>query len=204
MSGLLAWTTTRTTTTQVPNLSPDETGDRLLEVGIFVTDAQTPWKFRGAVNYLLDPWPDLPEVVERCTEQAREFHTANGLFQLMEMGVTQDVDSMNDEIVDLLQRFGDPGEYVLAGRGVGIIERPVLEEWLPGVYSWMNPDLVLDISGISYTMGMSGLAEELEPHYEPIGPRSYHDSQREFLEFQHYTKVFQAVPLIEGSDAEEE
>lgn len=198
MTGLLAWTSVRSTTTTVPSMDPNvEVGDRLLEIGMWVTDAAAPWEFRGAVNYVLEPWPDIPGLMERCTPEAREWHTDNGLFQLMSMNVTQGIDDLQEEVIDLLQRYGDPGEFVLAGRGVGIIERPMLEEWLPDVYAWLNPNLVLDISGVSYTMGLAGLAEQLEPHYESTGVRAMHDAQGHFLEFEHYTRVFQHVPLVE-------
>jgi oligoribonuclease (3'-5' exoribonuclease) len=195
VSGLLAWSSIRTTTTGVPSLGYSR--DRPLEVGIWVTDAGTPWKFRGAVNHVVKPWPGIDEVMDRCTPEALEWHRASGLFQLMSMNVTQDLTDLEEEVIDLLQRYGDPGEFVLAGRGCGIIERPLLEEWMPSVYEWMNKDLVLDISGISYVMGLSGLSEELEPHFEPTGQRAMHDAQRYSLEFEHYTKVFKQVPLTE-------
>ena len=193
---------------RVPNLDPDaEIGDRLLEVGMWITNAlddEEPFKFRGAVNYVLEPWPTIEALKARCEPDALEHHEAMGVFQLMDMNIAQDVESIEREIVDLLQRYGDPGEFVLAGRGVSVIERPMLAEWLPGVSSWLNDDTVLDISGVSYTMALAGLSEELEPHYEPIGPRAMHSAQGSFLEFQHYTKVFQAVPLLEAPSQPEE
>lgn len=170
---------------------------------MWVSNAASPWEFRGAVNYVLEPWPDRESVEERCTTDAYEWHSENGLFQLMDMGVVRNISDIEDEIIDLLQRYGSPGEFVLAGRGVAIRERPLIEEWMPGVYEWFNDQLVLDITGISYTMGMAGLAEQLEPHYEPTGIRAMHDAQRSFLEFQHYTEVFKAVPLVEAPEYKE-
>jgi len=202
---LLAWTSIRTTSSRVPNLDTDAgIGDRLLEVGIWVTDADHPWKFRGAVNHVLEPWPSLELVKVRCDEEAIVQNEALGVFQLMEMNVMQDAETIQHEVIDLLGRYGDPGEFILAGRGVAIIERPMIAEWLPEVSSWFNPDLVLDVSGISYAMAMAGLSEELEPHYEPSGTRAMHAAQLSFLEFEHYTRVLQTVPLVEPSDTPEE
>ena len=203
MSELLAWTSVRTTSSKIPTIDDTNESDRLLEIGIFVTDQLDPWKFRGAVNQALTPWPDLEEVVERCDEEAREMHRENGLFQLMEMNVTSEIDQIQHEIQDLLGRYGEPGDFIMAGRGSSMIERPMIEEWLPEVFHWFHPDVVVDLAVISYTMALAGRTV-LEPHYEFEGKRAMDEAQRSFLEFRHYTEVFKAVPLKEEGSEDEE
>ena len=74
----------------------------------------------------------------RANEYVREMHTKNGLIQDCVKSIVT-VEEVEQEVISIIKEFTtfDKGEIMLAGSGNAAFDRPVINQWMPELASWL-------------------------------------------------------------------
>jgi oligoribonuclease (3'-5' exoribonuclease) len=179
---LIAWTDIETNG-RLLEYKPYPDTPELLAVGLFVTDAHAPFRFRGSVNHVV--WPadlNVSEIFETMTDDAFAIHEASGLNDFYRYWTRKPSSPawVEQDVIELLSRYGDQGDYVCAGRDIEWFVWPWLVEWMPELSSWFGSCLDLN-----HVESMLCLAELDVPSAEPVN-RAAKDAQLNYEEFLDY------------------
>lgn len=185
---LIAWTDIETNGIRLNEHVAYPRCAELLEVGVFVTDAEMPFKFRGAVNQVIMP-VDLTaeEIFTTMPDVVFEMHEKSGLNDYFRHVKTiLAIEAAEIDIIDLLSKYGEEEDYIFAGRGVSWFDRPWIEAMMPDLAAWYHPYRTLDLSHFSRVMKMAGRDE---PKFkEDMKHRAVNDAQRHYEEFLNYVE----------------
>jgi oligoribonuclease (3'-5' exoribonuclease) len=145
---MLAWTNILTTSAgEFPY------GEKILDIGIIVSNegigrpGEKPYKFRGAVGYPVKPEGGLADTIATMDPLMYMVAVDNGLTEQLMHEACPDSDKVQEECIELLSRFGEPGSFVLAGSDTYWI-RSWLRELMPDLYE-MYSDRSVDLNYVA-------------------------------------------------------
>lgn len=162
-----------------------------------VTQSDVEYSMKGACGYVIRQ-DNLNDVLENMNPDEVLKYRSNGLVSHLETDMTWSVEKAEEEIIELLSRYGNPGDFMLAGRGTSVIERPWIQKNMPLLFRWYAENQLMDLSTMSYLIGYAGLTDMLEPQFpEPLVGRAMTDSIRFCQEYQLYHHVLRAIPIGE-------
>lgn len=126
---LLCWVDIETTGLPVAN---DFSGVEVLEMAVLVTDMDLN-KLDGYTEVL--PMTQAAAAALRANDYVRQMHLKSGLVAecIGQVKAHPEITlrSVEDEIFAMLSERGAPGEYMIAGSGVGAFDHPLIKEKLP-------------------------------------------------------------------------
>lgn len=188
MSELIAWTDIQTNGLPLFNwMSPYPDCAELLEVGVFITDAEAPFKLRGAVNQVVQPVDLAPEeIFATMPDDVYEMHEKSGLNDhFRNVKAIMNVKDAEQDVIEMFSRKGEPGDFVMAGRGLSVVGG-WLAQCMPELYSWYNEQWLMEID-LSHLSRVMRYAEVPEPEFDDdLSHRAVHDAQRHCEEFLYY------------------
>lgn len=122
-------------TTQLPGPKNDYSNVHVLEVAFLLTDMD------------LEPYEGYHEAIKmtkgaadslRANEFTKNMHTKNGLIK-DSLASTTTIEDAEQEVIQMLKdkTTFDKGEFMLAGSGNAAFDRPVLNQWMPELVSWL-------------------------------------------------------------------
>jgi oligoribonuclease (3'-5' exoribonuclease) len=196
VSSLLTWIKINTTT---GSDKPFE--GNVVEIALHITNAEEPWKHRGSVEHRITPPADrdFEAFVEALNRDQRKMFEESGVLEWIKHGAHQPLSAVEEDIVDFLGNYGEPGQFILCGRQVEWMERPWLEFYFPELAKWFAP-LSIDLGTMSHLIAQTGL--DLEPVFEePMLKRAHNFTERYCIEFMYYVELLRTVPLYDPSES---
>lgn len=131
---LLAWVDVETTGLPVRN---DFSNVHVLEVALLVTDFDLN-KLDGYTE-VLAMTPDAATAL-KANEYVRQMHLKSGLLaasiDMARSNPNMNLDHVQNEMVAMLAERGAPGEYMIAGSGVGAFDHPLIKDKMPTLASY--------------------------------------------------------------------
>lgn len=123
----LAWIDLETT-----GLSMSE--DYIVEWALLVTDFDLDRKFQRIESSVIQHG-DAVKVLRRIKEQpiVKKMHTENGLIAELESGIGMTLRRSEKTICETLGRYGEPGDFLIAGSGVAQFDQPWIRHFMPSV-----------------------------------------------------------------------
>jgi len=123
-------------TTQLPGPKNDYSNVHVLEVAFLLTD------------FDLKPYQGYHEAIKmtrgaadslRGNEFTKDMHTKNGLIKDC-LASTTTIEDAEAEVIAMMEEWTtfDPGEFMLAGSGNAAFDRPVINQWMPTLASWLT------------------------------------------------------------------
>lgn len=123
-------------TTQLPGPKNDYSNVHILEVAFLLTD------------FDLEPYEGYHEAIKmtkaaadslRANAFTREMHTKNGLIKDC-VASTVTLEEAEREVIQMIQERTsfDKGEIMLAGSGNAAFDRPVINQWMPELATWLT------------------------------------------------------------------
>lgn len=165
----------------------------LLEIGVWVSESAEPFDFLGAVGYCVAPQVADVDALPLSAED-RQRHEDSGLLEaLRHGGIAKSPADVEEEIIELMYRYGEPGHYTLAGRGCSYT-RQVMKQFTPDLYKMFSED-DLDLNGFSQVVKYSDVTGDYEHSDEfTVPPRAIHEAEFYYREFLHYQEM-----LLQGA-----
>lgn len=121
----LFWTDLETTSLPVGTGFTDV---HLLEIAVIITDFSL--NKLGGYSEVIKLTPEAAESI-RNNKFVREMHTKSGLLKESIQDATTTMAQAEREIVGLLNEFGEPGDFVIAGSGVAAFDHPFIKDKMP-------------------------------------------------------------------------
>jgi len=169
-----------------------------MEVGIILTD----FNLNRLAGYteVVKMHPAMAEQI-RANKFVREMHTKSGLIRDSVKNATLSLPEIENEIIDMLQEFGEPGEFQIAGSGVAAYDFPLIKQWMPNLAVWLDYSPA-DI-GIMRRMASRLVGKEIVTHTPAsYGAEKLHramqDVEGHLEETQKYQEVLRAAFLTES------
>ena len=157
----------------------------ILEVGfIVVTEDGSEVEFEAVVGGLGSDWEDLmPEVVV-------EMHMATGLFDQVNGEGSLPLDQIEGLAIDVLDQFGERGDFWLCGSGVIEFDRVWLNEHMPRLAEWFHYRTI-DMGVIRRWLALIGVTEQWEftRKDELVAHRALDDAQSALDEHRWFSKI---------------
>ena len=182
MSGLIAWTKIYTNGRALDSMEGYPESPELLEIGVFITNADHPFEFRGAVNHVLTNYLTGDEARESMTYEAFEEHEQTGLNDILRsVTAFASPEKVEEDIIEMLERKGTKDDYVLA------CESWVpdwIDTWFPSMFEWFC-DSRLDISTVRRVFDLCQV--EVDEVEQEFSPRCAQQAHRDFEEFLRYS-----------------
>ncbi len=137
------WTHLETAGNRGPTLG------HILEVGFYLTESNDPYTFLGSVGYVVRPHIPLEALIEEMDPPVLKRITKSGLLELLKHpGIPQSLWDAEQECIELIGRFVQPGEGIMAGRAYGMDSASSFgyprREWIkilmPDLWKMFHPD----------------------------------------------------------------
>ena len=167
----------------------------ILEVGMVVTtvDLQEVERYEGVVGLNGATDPDYADA------HVRVIHVANGLDALVRAS-TKSSEDVEREAIGVLSRHGKPGEFILAGSGVGHFDKRFLANQMPVLHSWFRY-YVYDVGVVRRLLVSAGRADLVgekpnKPH------RALGDALLHLEEWRRYVALVQGIPFAKDGEGE--
>lgn len=175
----------------------EERVDPILEVGMLLTGP----KFQLLGGYTWTVLPDTNRFILRRllgNPTVYDMHRNSGLLDaVVYRGVP--IGQAESEAIRVLESFGKPHEFMLAGSGVGHFDRRFLRAQMPDLEAWFQYP-VMDVGVLRRFLQFSGRSD-LVPAYNSEKPhRALEDARLHLQELQHYREALavMAPPAAEG------
>lgn len=178
--------------------------DPILEVGAVLTEEDAPWTEIESYSAVCKPGD--PDWENLMGDYVREMHTKNGLLDDVR-STSKTIFEIEDDLIAILSRHGKPGDFVLAGSGVGHFDRRMVRVQMPRLEAWLrypNFDIgdvrrILKFSGRG-DLVRSGITQAVQGD-ENKAHRGLDDIRDHIAEAVEYSKMMRSTqPVGSGSD----
>jgi len=180
----------------------DQVEDPILEVGMIITESCPPFVDLFQGSWVINPALSGSDAWDtRLDEYVRNMHTVNGLLNdvgnpevAVSLGVAQ------QQIINALDNFGRPHNYMLAGSGVGHFDRRFIETQMPDLAKWLQyPNLDVGVIRRAFSFAKRDDLVEFGTTFEGADKphRGLDDVQDHLAEFRLYCELFGNIPTGE-------
>ena len=172
------------------NGDPDPETGHILEVGFFLTESKPPFRFLGSVGYVIEAPVSYQEVMHSMPPEVRAMHEKSGLTTLLSHpGIPQPLATAELECIELISRFVEDGDGIMAGRGISWFDRPWIQIQMPKLYKKFHPRTYLDLTQVRRFFQFAEIdileLDESMPHRATV------DAEYHYNEFINYKNQIQ-------------
>lgn len=167
--------------------------DSIVEVGCVLTTRSAPWAEITSYSAVVRPpgeWEAaLPDAVA-------EMHTATGLLDDVRVS-DYTIEQAERDIIEMLRNHGTPGEFILAGSGIGHFDDWMIRAKMPDLDGWLHYKH-FDVSSVREGLYMAG-RRSLVASGSTFGPtakahRALDDIRDHLAEWRVYGELFASLP----------
>ena len=179
----------------------DEHQDPIIEIGLVVTEASPPFNEIDSMEAVVTPDPErYPDWKHRMNSYVRNMHTTNGLLNDVGGLDSRTMESVENQIVEMLTPLGRPQSFMLAGSGVGHFDHKFINAQMPTFAKWLQYPCI-DVGVLRRAFSFSG-RNDLDSFGQTFSSRGAKphrglaDVRDHLNEFRRYSEMFAAIPPL--------